>query len=115
MNGREMNTSANCDIQVASVAVHYLPVKMRMPLKFGAESVESVTCIRVAITVSGAEGRTATGWGETPLSVTWAWPSAKLSYQERYDAMVDFCTMLAKAWVESSETGHPVEIGHAFI
>lgn len=115
MNGREMNTSANRDIQVASVAVHYLPVKMRMPLKFGAESVESVTCIRVAITVSGAEGRTATGWGETPLSVTWAWPSAKLSYQERYDAMVDFCTMLAKAWVESSETGHPVEIGHAFI
>lgn len=115
MNGREMNTSANRDIQVASVAVHYLPVKMRMPLKFGAESVESVTCIRVAITVSGAEGRTATGWGETPLSVTWAWPSAKLSYQERYDAMVEFCTMLAKAWVESSETGHPVEIGHAFI
>lgn len=115
MNGREMNSSANRDIQVASVAVHYLPVKMRMPLKFGAESVESVTCIRVAITVSGAEGRTATGWGETPLSVTWAWPSAKLSYQERYDAMVDFCTMLAKAWVESSETGHPVEIGHAFI
>ena len=110
-----MNSSANRDIQVASVAVHYLPVKMRMPLKFGAESVESVTCIRVAITVSGAEGRTATGWGETPLSVTWAWPSAKLSYQERYDAMVDFCTMLAKAWVESSETGHPVEIGHAFI
>ena len=110
-----MTSSANRDIQVASVAVHYLPVKMRMPLKFGAESVESVTCIRVAITVSGAEGRTATGWGETPLSVTWAWPSAKLSYQERYDAMVDFCTMLAKAWVESSETGHPVEIGHAFI
>ena len=115
MNGREMTSSANRDIQVASVAVHYLPVKMRMPLKFGAESVESVTCIRVAITVSGAEGRTATGWGETPLSVTWAWPSAKLSYQERYDAMVEFCTMLAKAWVESSETGHPVEIGHAFI
>ena len=64
------------NVQIDSVAVNYLPVEMRMPLKFGAESVTSVTCIRVAVTVAGADGQVAKGWGETPLSVTWAWPSA---------------------------------------
>ena len=103
------------DVQIDSVAVNYLPVEMRMPLKFGAESVSSVTCIRVAVTVAGMEGRVATGWGETPLSVTWAWPSATLTYQQRYDAMIEFCRILAKGWVASNVSGHPMEIGHAFI
>lgn len=103
------------DVQIDSVSVNYLPVEMRMPLKFGAESVSSVTCIRVAVTVAGEEGRAATGWGETPLSVTWAWPSARLTYQERYDAMIEFCRILAQAWVASDVSGHPMEIGHAFI
>lgn len=103
------------DVEIDSVAVTYLPVNMRMPLKFGAESVTSVTCIRVAVTVIGGEGRSATGWGETPLSVTWAWPSAKLTYQERYDAMLQFCHMLARSWVASDVSGHPMDIGHAFI
>ncbi len=103
------------DVQIDSVSVNYLPVEMRMPLKFGAESVSAVTCIRVAVTVVGIEGRTATGWGETPLSVTWAWPSATLTYQQRYDAMIDFCHILARDWVASDVSGHPMEIGHAFI
>jgi L-alanine-DL-glutamate epimerase-like enolase superfamily enzyme len=103
------------DVQIESVAVNYLPVEMRMPLKFGAESVSSVTCIRVAVSVMGLEGRVATGWGETPLSVTWAWPSVALTYQERYEAMLDFCRMLAEAWVASDVSGHPMEIGHGFI
>jgi L-alanine-DL-glutamate epimerase-like enolase superfamily enzyme len=107
--------SSKNNVQIDSVSVIYLPVEMRMPLKFGAESVSSVTCIRVAVTVAGAEGRVATGWGETPLSVTWAWPSATLTYQQRYDAMVEFCRVLAEAWVASDVTGHPIEIGHAFI
>ena len=104
------------DVQIDSVSVHYLPVEMRMPLKFGAESVSSVTCIRVAVTVTGNQGRgRASGWGETPLSVTWAWPSATLTYQQRYDAMIDFCHILARAWVATDVSGHPMEIGHVFI
>lgn len=88
---------------------------MRMPLKFGSESVSSVTCIRVSVTVESADGRTAVGWGETPLSVTWAWPSLTLSYADRYDAMTEFCSRLAAAWVDNPATGHAFEIGHAFL
>ena len=100
------------DIRVRSVSLFYLPVPMRMPLKFGKESVSSVTCARVAATVENSQGQIATGWGETPLSVTWAWPSTQLSYQQRYEAMAQFCHLLGQAWADTKVAGHPIEIGH---
>ena len=103
------------DVCVKSVAVSYLPVEMRMPLKFGAESVSSVNCIRIAVTVEDERGSSAIGWGETPLSVTWAWPSAMMSYAERYDAMTEFCGKLAQAWADNPVAGHPMEVGHGFL
>ena len=103
------------DMRITSVSYCYLPVEMRMPLKFGAESVSSVNCIRVAVKVEGIDGRTADGWGETPLSVTWAWPSATMTYAERYEAMTAFCDQLAGVWANLPTTGHPLEIGHAFV
>ena len=108
-------TRKSTDVRVRSVAITYLPVEMRMPLKFGAESVSSVSCIRVAVTIEGNDGKTATGWGETPLSVTWAWPSTRMSYQQRYEALEQFCSWLGQAWADSDAVGHPIEIGHAFL
>ncbi len=55
-------------------------------------------------------GKTACGWGETPISVQWAWP-AKLSYQQRYEAMTAFCEKLARLWCDSDVWGHPLEVG----
>jgi len=104
------------DVRLRSVAFCYLPVEMRVPLKFGAESVSSVSCIRVAVTVEDTEGtNSATGWGETPLSVTWAWPSAVLSYAQRYEAMEQFCSILGQAWANCAAVGHPIEIGHELV
>ncbi len=110
-----IETKKATDVRVRDVSLHYLPVEMRMPLKFGKESVKSVTCARVAVTVEDQSGRSATGWGETPLSVTWAWPSATLSYAQRYEAMTQFCHWLAEAWANSQASGHPIEIGHFVI
>ena len=73
----------------------------------------TVTCARVCITVQGADGRTAQGWGETPLNVQWVWPSA-LTYAERHETLKEFCIMLARAWREFDHSGHPLEVGHAF-
>jgi L-alanine-DL-glutamate epimerase-like enolase superfamily enzyme len=64
--------------------------------------------------VANRDGQTAQGWGETPLSVSWAWPS-NLGYQERCEAMQLFCRMLAEAWARFDRFGHPIELGSEFI
>jgi L-alanine-DL-glutamate epimerase-like enolase superfamily enzyme len=84
-----------------------------MPLKFGNESLTSVTCARAQVTLVDRRGRSASGWGETPLSVQWAWPSL-ISYAERHDAMREFCRQIAREWLRADFVGHPLELGHDF-
>ncbi len=105
--------SKSTDIRVVGAAVYFLPVETRVPLKFGTEALTSVTCVRVRLTVEGADGRRADGWGETPLSVQWVWPSTD-PYAPRHDALKAFCLYLAKAWAHCEVTGHPMEIGDPF-
>jgi len=101
------------NIRPTAVSLYFLPVRTRVPLKFGPEVLTSVTCARVRMTVSDGEGRTAEGWGETPLSVQWVWPSG-LSYELRHEALKGFCAALAEAWRGFDCSGHPLEVGHAF-
>jgi len=101
------------DIRPVSVDLYFLPVQTRVPLKFGAETLTSAICARVSVTVADRNGKPARGWGEVPLSVQWAWPS-RLGGQERCDVMQEFCRMLARAWADFAEMGHPVELGHLF-
>jgi L-alanine-DL-glutamate epimerase-like enolase superfamily enzyme len=102
------------DIQTQSVDLYFLPVETRVPLKFGPETLTKVFCARVAMTVTDEAGRQATGWGETPLSVQWAWPN-ETSYQDRCDTMLEFCRMLARSWTGYSAQGHPLELGSDYI
>ena len=102
------------DVKVTDATLHFLPVQMRVPLKFGHETVTRATCARVCVSVAGGDGRTARGWGETPLSVTWVWPGS-LGYDEREGVLQEFCKRLARAWAGSGPAGHPMEIGHAFM
>jgi len=64
--------------------------------------------------VEDTRGNVAEGWGETPLSVQWVWPSS-LTYAERHEALKSFCTQLAEAWAAFKISGHPVEVGHAIL
>ena len=101
------------DVCPKELSLHFLAVEMRVPLKFGAETVKRVTCARVRMTVEDATGNTAEGWGETPLSATWVWPSV-LSYEARERALEEFCCQLSRAWRALSQRGHPMEVGYAF-
>ncbi|MDB6132264.1 MAG: enolase superfamily enzyme related to L-alanine-DL-glutamate epimerase [Verrucomicrobiales bacterium] len=101
-------------IRVIGAELFLLPVTTRVPLKFGTETLTSVTCARVRLHCRAADGREATGWGETPLSVQWVWPSA-LPYNERFDALTGFCRLLAKAWPGFGSSGHALEVGYDFL
>ncbi len=101
------------DITIQDVTLFFLPVKTRIPLKFGPEVTTHVTCARTCIKVADKEGQVAEGWGETPLSVVWVWPSS-LSYEERHDVLRNFTRLLVSKWRLFSEYGHPMELGHIF-
>ncbi len=103
----------NKDIRCKSSTLYFLPVETRVPLKFGPETTTYVTCARVRLRVEDAGGKSAVGWGETPLNVQWVWPSS-ISWEERHKALKDFATELCRAWQDFTVTGHPMEIGHAF-
>lgn len=105
--------SKQTDVCVVGSALYFLPVQTRVPLKFGTETLTSVTCARGRLTVTDDRRRTAEGWGETPLSVQWVWPSS-LSYEQRHRALEEFCVSLAEAWAHFDCSGHPLEIGSAF-
>lgn len=105
---------ATTDIRARAALLYFLPIQTRMPLKFGTEVTTEVTCARVQLTVTDAQGRSAEGWGETPLSVQWVWPSA-LSYEARHDVLKKFCLRLVQSWAEFGESGHPIEVGHGFL
>ncbi|TWT46879.1 mandelate racemase/muconate lactonizing enzyme family protein [Botrimarina hoheduenensis] len=102
------------DIRVVGARLYLLPIETRVPLKFGAETLTSVTCARAMVRVEGRDGRTAVGWGETPLSVQWVWPDPS-PYDQRLSALQTLCQRLAAAWVEPTEAGHPFELGSALI
>src|SRR5437870_5198600 len=101
------------DARVVGSALYFLPVRTRVPLKFGPETLTSVTMARVSITVADATGRRATGWGETPLSVQWVWPAA-LPYESRHITLQNFCILLTEEWARFPDAGHPIELGHEF-
>ncbi len=101
------------DITIAATRLYFLPVTTRVPLKFGPETLTQVTCARVAMTVCDARGRTVQGWGETPLSVQWVWPSSA-TYETRHLALRSFCLLLARAWANFTAPGHALEIGWDF-
>ncbi len=101
------------DIRTVGATLYFLPVQTRVPLKFGTETLTHITCARAGVTVADGAGRTAQGWGETPLSVQWVWPSTA-AYEERHEALKQFCIELNELWGSITTAGHPIEIGHGF-
>jgi L-alanine-DL-glutamate epimerase-like enolase superfamily enzyme len=101
------------DIRVAETTLHFLPVRLRVPLKFGSQVITEITCARVRVRVAGRDGQSAEGWGETPLSTQWVWPSA-LPLSERTEALLMLCQRLAREWAGFASTGHALEVGHDF-
>lgn len=106
--------ASDYSMRVIDASLYFLPVEMRVPLKFGDQVLTKVTCARACVRVEDVEGKTAIGWGETPLSVGWVWP-AVIDYQERAQALENFTCELTKTLKSFASSGHAIEIGHDFI
>lgn len=102
------------DIQLSEVTLYWLPIETRVPLKFGTETVTAVTVARARVEVVNGAGARAIGWGETPLSVQWVWPST-VAYAERHTALKRFTEVVAQAWTAAGDAGHALELGHRFL
>jgi L-alanine-DL-glutamate epimerase-like enolase superfamily enzyme len=98
------------DVRVVATRLYFLPVQTRVPLKFGTETLTSVTIARVCVTVEDRQGKRAEGWGETPLSVQWVWPG-QLPYTLRHEMLKRFTQHLTEQIVSPDFTGHAFEIG----
>ena len=102
------------DVKVVKCELWFLPVTMRVPLKFGSEVSTGYDTTKVRITVEDKTGKQAVGWGESPLSPAWAWPSSE-SFAERLEKMRGMCRKLASLWNKFPVSGHPMEIGYEFL
>lgn len=102
------------DITIEAVECGFRSYPYRMPLKFGREVSTDGALVRACVTVRGEDGRTACGFGETPLAAAWSWP-APLPQEQRVQRMHAFCRALAAAWREERTAGHPMEIGAHFL
>ncbi|MCL2330606.1 MAG: mandelate racemase/muconate lactonizing enzyme family protein [Phycisphaerae bacterium] len=106
--------SKRTDVRVIEASLFFIPVRTRVPLKFGPETLTSSTIARVRVKVTDHTGHTAEGWGEIPLSVQWVWPS-KLAYEPRHQMLQRVCVRLTEAWAQFDSWGHPIEVGHDFV
>jgi L-alanine-DL-glutamate epimerase-like enolase superfamily enzyme len=104
----------NFDVRVIDVGLEFLPLTMRIPLKFGSEISTGYDTVKVKMIVEGMDGRRESGIGESPLSPAWAWPD-DTPFAERLEKMRGFCCRLANAWRKFPVSGHPMEIGAEFL
>jgi L-alanine-DL-glutamate epimerase-like enolase superfamily enzyme len=101
------------DARPKEARLYFLPIRMRLPLKFGPELTTEVTLARVCLRVEDSRGRSAEGWGETPMMPQWVWPGG-LPYEERLRALEAFHLRLSRAWADFDAGGHPLEVGQEF-
>ena len=99
---------------ITALRLWFLPVKTRVPLKFGSEVLTSVICARVWLRIRGSDGEEAEGWGETPLSVQWVWPGAS-PFNWRQACLTRFCVELAGNLMAIEPAAHPLVLGHDFM
>lgn len=96
------------DIRILSAEVRFSVERFRTPLKLSSGAIEGVTYARVALQVVDRQGRTAVGRGGGFLSDLWAFPSARVTHEQK-DAALRALTHRLGERATTSEFADPFE------
>ena len=99
------------DVRIQGARTARVNYQYRAPMKFGGRTVTECYLLNVECDVATRDGRVVRGFGSMPLSNTWAYPSAKMDYDQTLAAMTALAERCVKICVGYTEFGHPVEIG----
>ena len=89
----------------------------RTPMKFGGRVVTDVTVLSADCQVQSGCGE-ALGLGSMTMGVAWAWPNAQtkdgtaLTDEQKLDAVLELANRLRVAYLDSDQTGHPLDVCH---
>ncbi len=98
------------DVKITSLTLFYLPIKARVPLRFGFGSMTDIECVRTRVEVESDRGKNYFGWGEVPLNMQWFWP-ADCPVEDRLLYMKQAISKCADLLLSSGLKGHPLDIG----
>jgi L-alanine-DL-glutamate epimerase-like enolase superfamily enzyme len=98
------------DIRVIEAEPHFIEVKARTPLKFGAVVVDSGVYAQVKVTVETRGGRRGVGWGGMFVMDLWAFPDDRVPHPQRLDAMLELSRRYCRLVAEHEGVGHPVDL-----
>ena len=104
------------DVRPVAAALYFLPIKTRMPLKFGPEITTEVTCARVRVTVADAPGPAGRGLGrDAALGAVGLAQRAGLRGAAPGAPEADRCRSPRRGSRRPARPGHPIELGDRFI
>ncbi len=98
------------DIRLVDIVAETEEVSFRTPIKFGGRVVNHATLLNVAVTVETRDGRRGVGNGSMPMANVWAWPSAVVSGDDAFKAMLALGRRLCDTARQYRGQGHPLEI-----
>lgn len=107
---RRVTAGKPTDIRIDDVSLAYEHHRYRLPLKFGGTVTDRVTILNVRCVVSARNGRTARGFGSTPMGNVWSWPSRALSYDQTLAAMTALVDRVRDLTAAHQGYGHPVDL-----
>ena len=101
------------DIRVDKVSLEYRSYDLRVPLKFGSVVVRESTSLIARVFVENRAGKSSEGVDAMPFVCEWAFPSPKVEYEAKLEAMKRVAEVFSKEVESKGKDGkyrHPIDL-----
>jgi L-alanine-DL-glutamate epimerase-like enolase superfamily enzyme len=101
------------DVRVEDISYSYEEYLYRAPVKFAGSVMDRATLLTVKCTVRTAAGKIGKGFGSMPLNHIFSFPSKKLTYDAKLNAMKALAVQISKITGNYKEFAHPIDTNWA--